>query len=51
MWLRAKKEESIRERDDDGLDEYFFDRISNPDIAIALFPIFLVLVLVLNLIA
>ena len=51
MWLRAKKEDSVRERDEDGQDEYFFDRISNPDIAIALFPIFLVLVFVLNLIA
>ena len=34
-----------------GDDVYFYDKISNQDLVIALFPVFLVLVFLLNLIA
>ena len=45
---RKPKERGAKE---EGKEDYFFDKISNGDIAVALFPIFLVLVFVLNLIA
>ena len=46
-WMRVQPEYVQKEEKD----EYFFDKIYNRDIAVALFPIFLILVFVLNLIA
>ena len=46
-WMRVQPEYVAKE----DKEEYFFDKVSNRDIAVALFPIFLVLVLILNIIA